>query len=159
MTSILRMCEITSKPDFVVIIFFKLLLMTYLKIANSTKGWYLDQDNEPDVSGSQQITSNSGLFGFPSDFKDRYNRAIFFSLAMHLKEAENTSLLLILDLYLVLNLSWFLNAVLTVFLQCNISTRRQRRQTTAQIFPPWIEHICLWREIAVSQENANKWIF
>lgn len=41
--------------------------MTYLKIASSAKGWYLDQDNEPNVSGSQQITSNSGFFGFPSD--------------------------------------------------------------------------------------------
>lgn len=79
--------------------------MAYLKIANSTKGWYLDQDNEPGVSGSQQITSNSGLFGFPGDFKDRYNRVIFSSFAVHLKEAENTSLLLILDLYFVLNLS------------------------------------------------------
>lgn len=58
--------------------------MAYLKIANSTKSWYLDQDNELVVSGSQQITSNSGLFGFPGGFKDRYNRAMFLSLVFNL---------------------------------------------------------------------------
>jgi hypothetical protein len=33
-------------------IFIQLLLMAYWRIANSTKGWYLDHSNEPDVSGS-----------------------------------------------------------------------------------------------------------
>lgn len=37
--------------------------------------------------------------------KDIYNRAIFLGLAVCLREAENTSLLLILGLYLMLNIS------------------------------------------------------
>lgn len=36
--------------------------------------------------------------------KDTYNRAIFLSLAVHLREANKTSLLLILNLYLMLNI-------------------------------------------------------
>ena len=54
--------------------------------------------------------------------RDICNRAILLSPAVHLREAENTSLWLIVDLYLMLNISLFLIAILAVLLQCNIST-------------------------------------
>lgn len=68
--------------------------------------------------------------------RDICNRAVLLSLAVHFREAENTSLWLIVDLYLMLNINWFLIAILAVLLQCNISPRGRKRQTSARIFHP-----------------------